>query len=58
MLACFVFYSCDDFIDTTPKDSVIDKIVWEDESYVTLYMNTFYAYISKYGQFDSEQFRF
>lgn len=48
--------SCDDFIDTTPKNSISNKIVWTEEASVTLYVNTFYAYLDRYGNFGSEQF--
>lgn len=56
LFLCLGFYSCDDFLDTTPKDSISDKIVWSDLSAVTLYANTFYAYIDRYGQFGTDQF--
>ena len=44
---------CSDFLDTTPTDRISDKIVWEKDETVQLYMNTFYAYIDRYGVFSS-----
>ena len=49
----FAWSGCDDFLDTTPTDRISDKIVWQDVSTVTLYCNTFYAYIDRYGLFSS-----
>lgn len=51
LLVTLGFSSCDDYIDTTPKDSISNKIVWEEENSVTLYINTFYAYLDRYGNF-------
>ena len=42
---------CNDFLDTTPTDRISDKLVWESNETVQLYMNTFYAYIDRYGIF-------
>lgn len=47
---------CNAFLDTTPTDRVSDKIVWEDEISATLYLNTFYAYLDRYGVFGNAQF--
>jgi hypothetical protein len=44
---------CNGFLDTTPTDRISDKIVWEDDKTVQLYVNTFYAYIDRYGVFGS-----
>jgi len=44
---------CSDFLDTTPTDKISDKLVWESEELVQLYVNTFYAYIDRYGIFSS-----
>jgi hypothetical protein len=49
-------YGCNKFLDTTPTDRISDKIVWEDASSVNLYINTFYAYIDRYGDFGADQF--
>lgn len=57
LLAIFTLSGCDDFIDTTPKDRVSDKIVWTDENAITMYVNTFYAYIDRYGNFGGDQFK-
>lgn len=55
-LAALAFTSCDDFLDTTPHDRVSDKVVWVNESTATLYLNNFYHYIDRYGQFGTAQF--
>ena len=47
---------CTDFLDTTPTDRISDKIVWEKDETVQLYVNTFYAYIDRYGLFGTQQF--
>jgi hypothetical protein len=47
---------CDDFLETTPTDRISDKVVWESESNVDLYINGFYPYIDRYGNFGSDQF--
>ncbi len=57
LFIAFSLNGCDDFIDTTPKDSISDRIVWEDAKTVTLYVNTFYAYLDRYGNFGNEQFK-
>jgi len=44
---------CGDYLDTTPTDRISDKIVWESGETVQLYLNTFYAYIDRYGIFSS-----
>jgi len=44
---------CSNYLDTTPTDSISDKIVWESDATVQLYVNTFYAYIDRYGVFSS-----
>ena len=47
----FCLAGCDGFLDTTPTDKISDKIVWESEETVQLYINSFYAYIDHYGIF-------
>jgi hypothetical protein len=42
---------CSDFFDTTPTDRITDKLAWENAENVQMYMNTFYAYIDRYGIF-------
>lgn len=51
------FMSCNDFIDTTPKDRVSDKLVWETERNAMLSTLYFYKYIHDYGTFGSAQFK-
>lgn len=53
--AVFVFSSCSDWLDLTPTDKLTDKVIWEDESSVDLYLNGFYTYLNQYGQFGSAQ---
>ncbi|WP_215224666.1 RagB/SusD family nutrient uptake outer membrane protein [Echinicola shivajiensis] len=48
--------SCEDFLETTPTDRISDKVVWEDKSNVNLYINGFYPYLDRYGNFGSSQF--
>jgi len=48
--------SCSDWLDLTPTDQLTDKVVWENEVSVDLYVNGFYTYLSQYGQFGSQQF--
>jgi len=50
------FSSCDDWLNLTSTSSLSSQIVWEDESSVDLYVNSFYTYLNKYGQFGSLQF--
>lgn len=47
---------CAEWLDLTPTDKVTDKIIWEKESSVNLYLNGFYTYLNQYGQFGSKQF--
>lgn len=47
---------CEEMLDTTPTDRASDKIIWEKEEYITMYINTFYAYIDRYGNFGNSQF--
>lgn len=47
---------CEEMLDTTPTDRISDKTVWEKEEYIKLYVNTFYAYIDRYGNFGTSQF--
>lgn len=55
-IASLALCGCNDLLDTTPTDRVSDRLVWTDISYATLYINNFYAYIDRYGQFGSLQF--
>ena len=50
--------SCNNWLDGVKQTSnVTDEIVWQDESYVDNYINAFYTYIHKYGQFGESQFQ-
>lgn len=51
-----VISGCDDFLNTTPTDRISDEVVWANENNVTLYINAFYPYIDRYGNFGSSQF--
>lgn len=46
---------CSDWLDLTPTDKLTDKVIWEDESSVDLYINGFYTYLHQYGQFGTAQ---
>jgi hypothetical protein len=50
------FTSCDKWLDLTPTDSLSSKTTWEEKSSVDLYVNGFYTYLNKYGQFGTLQF--
>lgn len=47
---------CDEMLETTPTDRISDKVVWQNEANVTLYVNGFYPYIDRYGSFGNSQF--
>lgn len=55
-ISAIILSGCSDWLDLTPTDQVTDKIVWESESSVDLYVNGFYTYLHQYGQFGSQQF--
>lgn len=49
--------SCDSWIDGVGQTTTVsDEIIWDDETSVDLYINGFYTYLDKYGQFGSNQF--
>ncbi len=48
--------SCTEWLNLTPTDQLTDKVVWENESSVDLYVNGFYTYLNQYGQFGTQQF--
>lgn len=49
--------SCNDWIDGVKQTATIsDEIIWQEENSVNLYINGFYTYIYKYGQFGTVQF--
>lgn len=47
---------CNAYLDTDPTDRMSDKLVWTSPDYADLYINNFYAYLDRYGQFGSDQF--
>lgn len=47
---------CDELLETTPTDRISDKVVWQNEANVTLFINGFYPYIDRYGNYGAEQF--
>ena len=54
----FSLGSCNNWLDDVKQTSnVTDEIVWQDESYVDNYVNAFYTYLHKYGQFGEAQFQ-
>lgn len=56
LLGLFGFSSCSDFLDTTPKDRISDKQVWQNEKRVDMYVNSFYQYLHDWGAYGSKQF--
>lgn len=51
------FTSCNDWLDDVKQTSkVSDETVWQDEGSVDAYVNSFYNYLNKYGQFGSGQY--
>src|SRR5690606_13764380 len=56
-LGFFGLFGCDDYLDTVPTDRISDKVVWENEANVELYVNAFYPYIDRYGNFGNSQFK-
>ncbi|GAE86246.1 RagB/SusD family nutrient uptake outer membrane protein [Bacteroides reticulotermitis] len=53
----FAISSCNDWLDGVEQTSTVsDEIVWQDESYVDKYVNAFYTFLNKYGQFGEAQF--
>lgn len=47
---------CEDYLDTTPTDRISDLVVWKNQDNVALYINGFYPYIDRYGNFGNSQF--
>ena len=43
VIAVFALAGCNDWLDMSPTNKVSDKIVWSDETYITQYVNGFYA---------------
>ncbi len=57
LLGIVSLVGCDEFLDTTPSDRISDKLAWESEANVQLYINGFYPYIDRYGSFGNSQFK-
>ncbi len=53
-VAAFAMTGCNAWLDMSPTDKVSDKIVWSDETYITQYINGFYAYLSRYSSFETQ----
>lgn len=53
-VATLAMTGCNDWLDMSPTDKVSDKIVWSDETYITQYVNGFYAYLSRYSSFETQ----
>lgn len=51
------FSSCNDWLELTSTDSLSNQNIWEDEASADLYVNGFYTYLNKYGQFGTLQFK-
>lgn len=53
----FMTSSCNDWLDGVEQTATVsDEIVWQDEAYVDLNVNSFYTYLNKYSQFGDYQF--
>ena len=50
------FTSCNDFLDPDPTDRLSEKLFWQNEESTDLYLNSFYPYLSSYGNFGTTQF--
>ena len=50
------FTSCNDFLDPDPTDRLSEKLFWQNEESTDLYLNSFYPYLSSYGNFGTSQF--
>lgn len=49
--------SCNDWLDSVPnKSGIPEETVWETEKNAVAYLNGFYTYIDKYGQFGGNQY--
>lgn len=55
--AVFALVSCNDWLDGTENNTYLtDGLVWSDAESADLYVNGFYTYLDKYGQFGTYQF--
>ena len=50
------FTCCNDFLDPDPTDRLSEKLFWQNEESTDLYLNSFYPYLSSYGNFGTSQF--
>ena len=50
------FTSCNEFLDPDPTDRLSEKLFWQNEESTDLYLNSFYPYLSSYGNFGTSQF--
>lgn len=58
VVAGLALTSCNDWLDDVEQTSkVSDEIVWEQESSVDAYINSFYTYLHHYGQFGTTQYQ-
>ncbi|MDE5815165.1 MAG: RagB/SusD family nutrient uptake outer membrane protein, partial [Alistipes sp.] len=53
-VATLAMMGCNDWLDMSPTDKVSQKIVWSDENNITQYVNGFYAYLSRYSSFETQ----
>ncbi len=57
-VATFGLTSCNDWLDDVDQTTkVSDEIVWEEETSVNAYINSFYTYLHNYGQFGETQYQ-
>ena len=58
VVAGLALTSCNDWLDDVEQTSkVSDEIVWEQESSVDAYINSFYTYLHSYGPFGTAQYQ-
>lgn len=58
ILACATLVSCNAWLDgTTNSSDLSEQAIWESKSTADLYINGFYTYLHKYGQFGTDQFQ-
>lgn len=54
---CAALVSCDDWLDaTSDSSSLSEEAIWASKETADKYINGFYTYIHKYGQFGTAQF--
>ena len=57
IIATLALISCNEWLDGTENNTYLtDELVWRDAESANLYVNGFYTYIHKYGQFGDYQF--